>query len=79
MSLKSNPVPEEDAVRAEPGVERKRFNPGPKKKAKGQAPKPRIQYDDPKAAVEGMEAIWKTRPLKPPGKYPYTIGRPHSG
>jgi len=78
MSLRSSPVPEEDAVRAEPG-ERKRFNPGPKK-PRSQAPRAKkIQYEDSQAARENLEELSKTRPLKPPGKYPYTIGRHRSG
>jgi len=79
MSLKSKPVPEEDAVRPVDPSERKRFNTGPKKKTRGQPPKPKIQYDDPKAAQENLEALQKDRPLKPPGSYPYTIGRHRSG
>lgn len=79
MSLKSAPVPEEDRVLPVDPSERKRFNPGPKRKSRGQAPKPKIQYDDPKAARENLDELAKTRPLKPPGKYPYTIGRHRSG
>ena len=74
MSLKSAPVPEEDAVLREPG-----FVPVTKRKTMGPAPKPRIQYDDPKAAKESLERLSRERPLKPPGKYPYTIGRHRSG
>ena len=51
---------------------------GPGRGAKrGRPPKPKDLESDPKAAKEALAEIAATRPLKPPGAYPYTIARRH--